>query len=343
MTQSSQNIGASADNSNKANDAINAIGGEDQVVPFHVTDLEVRGRSVQLGKMVDSILSRHNYPDPVAKLLGEVIVLTVLLGTSLKFEGKFIIQTQSNGPVSLLVVDFTTPDAVRAYANFDDAMLQTAIAKGETSSQQLLGKGTLAMTIDQGGVTQRYQGIVELDGKSLEEVAHVYFRQSEQIPTHVRLAVAESIIPQKNGDGSKRGWRAGGILVQFLPETDEKIAVRDISGGDAPQGAQPTEFEERDDAWAEAKAMVETVSDIELTDPEIGSKTLLYRLFHERGVNVFEGPIVADKCSCSKERVVTAIKSMSQEDIEEAMKDGNIETNCQFCNTTYAIGPADIV
>lgn len=337
MTETSQNIG------DAEKSAMDAIGAENQVVPFHVSDLEVRGRSVQLGTMVDTILSRHNYPEPVAKLLGEVIVLTVLLGTSLKFDGKFIIQTQSNGPVSLLVVDFITPNAVRAYANYDDGLLQVAIAKGETSSEQLLGTGSLAMTVDQGGVTQRYQGIVALDGKSLEEVAHAYFLQSEQIPTQVRLAVAETLTPQKQGEGSKHGWRAGGILVQFLPESEEKLAVRDISGGDAPHGAQEQIFDERDDAWAEAKALVETVADVELTDPEIGSKTLLYRLFHERGVNVFEGPTVADKCNCSKERVVSAIKSMSAQDIEEAMKDGNIETNCQFCNTNYAIGPADIV
>lgn len=336
MTQSSQNIGEAAEV------AMDTIGGEDKVVPFHVTDLDVRGRSVQLGEMVDTILSRHNYPNSVSKLLGEVIVLTVLLGSSLKFDGKFIIQTQSDGPVSLLVVDFTTPDAVRAYAKYDDAMLKAAITKGETSSEQLLGSGTLAMTVDQGGVTQRYQGIVELDGKSLEEVAHVYFRQSEQIPTHVKLAVAESFIPEQQGEGSKHGWRAGGILVQYLPESNDKLKVRDISGGDAPEGAEDSDFESREDTWQETKALIETVSDVELIDPEVGSKMLLYRLFHERGVHVFDGPKVADKCSCSKERVIVAIKSMSVEDIEEAMKDGDIETNCQFCNTTYAIGPSDL-
>lgn len=327
--------------------AMQNIGGEDQVVPFHVTELEVRGRAIQLGGMVDKILSRHNYPDPVSKLLGEVVVLTVLLGTSLKFDGKFTVQTQTNGPVSLLVVDFSTPDAIKAYAGFDKALLQTAISKGETSSEQLLGKGTLAMTVDQGGVTQRYQGIVELDGKSLEEVAQAYFRQSEQIPTHVRLVVAETLTPEDAGSGSKRGWRAGGVLVQFLPQAEGKRTVRDISGGDVPENISEDikgqSHEDRDDAWREAKALIETVSDVELTDAEIGTKKLLFRLFHERGVHVFEGPQVTEKCNCSKERVVIAIKSMSQEDIAEAMKDGNIETNCQFCNTTYAVVPSDLV
>lgn len=338
MIDTPQNLDASA---------MDAIGGEDQVVPFHVTELEVRGRAIQLGGMVNEILSRHKYPDTVSKLLGEVIVLTVLLGTSLKFDGKFIVQTQTNGPVSLLVVDFSTPDAIRAYAGFDEAMLQAAVLKGETSSEQLLGKGTLAMTVDQGGVTQRYQGIVELDGKSLEEVAQAYFRQSEQIPTHVRLAVAETLTPEDTGSGSKRGWRAGGVLVQFLPEATDKQSVRDISGGDTPKGAPGDEnlhsIEDRDDAWREAKALIETVSDIELTDADVGTKELLFRLFHERGVHVFEGPKVTEKCNCSKERVISAINSMPPEDIAEAMKDGNIETNCQFCNTTYAVVPSDLI
>ncbi|MFK7902652.1 MAG: Hsp33 family molecular chaperone [Nitratireductor sp.] len=336
---------------NPSNPALNVgdaknIGGEDRIVPFHIPDLEVRGRAIQLGALVDGILGRHNYPEPVSKLLGEVIVLTVLLGTSLKFEGKFIVQTQTDGPVSLLVVDFVTPDAVRAYADFDDKMLATAIEKGETSSEQLLGKGTLAMTVDQGGHMQRYQGIVALDGKSLEEVAQAYFKQSEQIPTHVRLAVAQTLTPQEDSTGtthgSTKGWRAGGVLVQFLPEAETKLTVRDISGGDAPDGSSESAHEERDDGWVEAKALVETVSDIELTDPQVGSKDLLFRLFHERGVHAFEGPKVLDKCSCSKERVISAVKSMSAQDIQEALQDGDIESTCQFCNATYNVIAQDL-
>lgn len=191
--------------------------GDDTIVPFHVAPLEVRGRSVQLGPMLNAILDRHAYPDPVSKLLGEVIVLTVLLGTSLKFDGRFTVQTQTDGPVSLLVVDFKTPDAVRAYASFDEQRLTDAMASGETGSEQLLGNGILAMTIDQGEHTQRYQGIVQLNGTSLEEVAQAYFRQSEQIPTHMRLAVSEFLKPSGSGEGSSRQWRGGGVLVQFLP------------------------------------------------------------------------------------------------------------------------------
>ena len=128
--------------------------GDDHVVPFQVESLDVRGRAVQLGPMLDGILERHRYPAPVARLLAETIALTVLLGTSLKFEGKFTVQTKSDGPVDLLVADFSTPENVRAYARFDEESLAEAIKAGRTEPEQLLGKGILAFTIDQGQYSQ---------------------------------------------------------------------------------------------------------------------------------------------------------------------------------------------
>ncbi|TIW39857.1 MAG: Hsp33 family molecular chaperone, partial [Mesorhizobium sp.] len=130
--------------------------GDDHVVPFEVGPLDVRGRTVQLGPMLDAILSRHDYPEPVARLLAEACVLTVLLGTSLKFEGKFILQTRTDGPVDMLVADFSTPQALRAYARFDADRLEALTSIGETSQQTLLGSGVLALTIDQGAHTQHY-------------------------------------------------------------------------------------------------------------------------------------------------------------------------------------------
>ncbi|MBC8129009.1 MAG: Hsp33 family molecular chaperone HslO, partial [Rhizobiaceae bacterium] len=196
--------------------------GDDAVVPFAVEALDARGRAVQLGAMLDDILGRHDYPEPVARLLAEMIVLTVLLGTSLKFDGKFIAQTQTDGPVDLLVVDFTTPSSVRAYARFDAERVAASVAAGRTDPETLLGIGTMALTVDQGGHSQRYQGIVELSGASLEEVAEGYFRQSEQIPTTLRLAVGR-IARRGEGGGFRESWRAGGILAQFLPEAPERM------------------------------------------------------------------------------------------------------------------------
>src|SRR5262252_2689246 len=139
--------------------APSAIPVDDAVIPFEVDALDLRGRLTRLGPALDDILGKHAYPAPVGKLLGEAIVLTTLLGTSLKFEGRFILQTKTDGPVSFLVVDFKSPDRLRAYARFDAKRLKD----GQTSGE-LLGKGHLAMTIDQGADMSRYQGLVALHG-----------------------------------------------------------------------------------------------------------------------------------------------------------------------------------
>ncbi|MBB3388946.1 molecular chaperone Hsp33 [Rhizobium sp. BK275] len=305
--------------------------GDDHVVPFQVEGLDVRGRAVQLGPMLDSILERHHYPTPVARLLAEVVVLTVLLGTSLKFDGKFTVQTKSDGPVDLLVADFSTPENVRAYARFDQALLDKAIAAGETEPEQLLGKGVLAFTIDQGKFSQPYQGIVALDGTSLEDIAGVYFRQSEQIPTRVRLAAAELFDRDDHGKPRHR-WRAGGLVAQFLPEAPERMRQADLHGGDGDTGERA---HLEDDAWAEARSLVETVDADELTDPLVGTERLLFRLFHERGVRVYDPRAVFDRCSCSREKIGNVLKGFSAEEVEESQENGEIAVTCEFCSTTY--------
>ncbi|MEM8836518.1 MAG: Hsp33 family molecular chaperone [Pseudomonadota bacterium] len=311
--------------------------GEDAVVPFAIEALDTRGRAIQMGPALNRILSRHDYPPPVARLLGEMIVLTVLLGTSLKFEGQFIVQTQTDGPVSLLVVDFRTPAAIRAYARFEKEALDAAIEAGETLPEQLLGNGILAMTIDQGVYMNRYQGMVPLEGKTLEEVAHAYFLQSEQIPTRIRLGVAELVSPNGNG-GSASSWRAGGVIVQFLPESEDRIRHRDLHGGD---GAEDIEHDE-DNAWIEAQALLATVEDHELTDPDIRVERLLFRLFHEQGIRLFDPQPVEDKCSCSGEKIWSVLNSMTDDQLEEVVKDGRIEVKCEFCGKDYSISPDDL-
>ncbi|KAA1185833.1 Hsp33 family molecular chaperone [Rhizobium tropici] len=312
--------------------------GDDHVVPFQVEGLDVRGRAVQLGPLLDTILARHDYPTPVARLLAEAIVLTVLLGTSLKFEGKFTVQTKGDGPVDLLVADFSTPENVRAYARFDEEALAKAVAEGRTEPEQLLGKGVLAFTIDQGRFTQPYQGIVALDGASLEEIAGTYFRQSEQIPTRVRLGAAELF--DRDGDGKPRHrWRAGGLIAQFLPEAPERMRQPDLHGGDGDTGLRD---HTEDDAWAEARSLVETIDADELTDPQVGTERLLYRLFHERGVRVYEPKAVFDRCSCSRDKLKGVLKGFTAEEIDASQDNGEIAVTCEFCSTTYRFEVSEI-
>src|SRR6188474_862724 len=305
------------------------VSADDTVQPFEVSALDLRGRVVRLGPAVDTILTGHDYPQPVAKLLGEAIVLGVLLGTALKFEGRFILQTKTDGPVSMLVVDFMTPDRVRACARFDKERVAEAMAAGGTDVGALLGRGHLAMTIDQGGDMSRYQGLVALEGGNLEDAAHEYFLRSEQIPTRVRLAVAEELRAATGGVSHR--WRAGGMLLQFVPRAPERARVPDLDPGDAPEGTAPHTVPE-DDAWVEGRSLIETVEDVELIDPAVSSERLLYRLFHERGVRVFRAGALRAQCSCSRDSVEAMLRSFPQNDRDDMVENGMISVTCEFCS-----------
>jgi molecular chaperone Hsp33 len=312
---------------------------DDSILPFQVEALDLRGRVVRFGPAIDAILSRHNYPAPVAKLVGEAIVLTVLLGSTLKFEGRFILQTQSDGPVRMLVIDYTTPGKVRACARFDRARVTAAIDSGAADAGALLGRGHLAMTIDQGPDTARYQGIVALEGKDLEHAAHEYFLRSEQIPTKVRLAVAEQLLA--GADGAHHRWRAGGLLLQFLPRSPERARQPDLDPGDVPEGMELPVLPE-DDAWVEGRSLVATVEDVELLDPDVSAEQLLYRLFHQRGVRVFRSRDLHAQCSCSREGVERMLRSFPQDDRDEMVENGKITVTCEFCNSTYVFAPVEV-
>ena len=316
-----------------------AASADDTVQPFAVAALDLRGRVVRLGAALDEILSRHDYPAPVTKLLGEAVVLTALLGSALKFNGKFILQTQTDGPVRMIVVDYTTPGRLRACVRYDNARIAEILAAGEPSAAALLGNGHLAMTIDQGPQMSRYQGLVAIQPEGLEATAHEYFRRSEQIPTRIRLAVAEEF--RMGGGGVRHGWRGGGILLQFLPKSPERMRQADLDPGNAPEGTAPHIVPE-DDAWVEGRSLISTVEDVELIDPALSSERLLYRLFHERGVRVFKSVAVNAQCSCSREGVAAMLRSFSREDREHMVENGTIGVTCEFCNTFYQFVPGEI-
>jgi len=306
---------------------------DDAVLPFEVAALDLRGRLTRLGPGLDDVLGRHNYPPAVCKLLGEAVVLTTLLGTSLKFDGRFILQTQTDGPVSFLIVDFRAPDRLRAYARFDAKRVEQA-----RNSGALLGKGHLAMTIDQGSDMSRYQGLVALHGGTLEDAAHEYFLRSEQIPTRVRLAVGEEW--RGGEDGPQRRWRAGGMLLQFLPKAPERARQADLDPGDAPAGTVAHTVAE-DDAWVEGQFLIATVEDVELIDPDLSGERLLYRLFHERGVRVFQPLRLRAQCSCSRDAVSSMLKSFAPNDRAGMVKDGKVVVTCEFCSSVYQFTPRE--
>ncbi len=270
---------------------------------------------------------------PVSRLLGEAIVLTVLLGSSLKFDGRFSLQTQSDGAVSMLVVDFRSPDRLRAYARFDAAR----VSEGQTPAD-LLGRGHLAFTVDQGATCSAIRVSSRSKASGLEAAAHEYFLRSEQIPTRIRLAVGEEFI---GGEDRAHRWRAGGMLLQFLPKAPERARLADLDPGDAPEGAAEHAVEE-DDAWREGQSLIGTVEDVELIDPALSGERLIFRLFHEHGVRVFAPQPVQAQCSCSRDAVSSMLASFAKEDRVDMVKDDKIVVTCEFCSSVYEFDPKDV-
>ena len=297
-----------------------AIPDDDLILPFQAEQADVVGRLVKLGPTVDTILSRHAYPDSVSQLLGEAVALTALLGAALKFEGKFILQASTDGPVDLLVADYQVPGGLRGYARFSPERIAALPPDG-----RLLGEGHLAMTIDRGLGTERYQGVVPLEGESLTEAADTYFRQSEQLPTFIKLAVARHY---RAGSAGVRPWtwRAGGLLVQKLTREGGRSVAREAA------------FAEED--WTRAKALAETVEDHELLDPTLPPDRLLYRLFHEEQVRAFRASPLESYCSCSRERVEELLRRFSAEELVDMVVDGEVWVTCEFCNSRYQFDPA---
>jgi molecular chaperone Hsp33 len=297
----------------------------DLVLPFEVKPLGIRGRVVRLGPVIDDILARHSYPPAVSALVAQSTALAALLGTTLKFQGKFILQTKTDGPVSMLVSDFVSPNGVRGVARYDATKLA---AVQERNERALLGQGHLAMTVDQGTDMQRYQGIVPLGDATL-----AYFQQSEQIPTRLRLAAGPLIM---RGDKASH-WLAGAILIQHLPQTGGSSPIP-FSSGDAPEGFD--QVQESDD-WVKARLHLDTVEDHELLDPMLSSEDLLYRLYHEDGVTVYPATTLSRYCSCARDTVATMLHGFSAEERSEMVEDGKIKVTCEFCSTTYTFTPSE--
>ena len=300
--------------------------GDDHVLPFSVEGADVRGRAVRLGPLVDQVLRRHAYPEAVSQLLGEALTLVVLLGNSLKFKGSFSLQTKGDGPVPMLIADYTTgedtqPGHVRGYAVYDK---DTDFAKYENSFSRLTGSGYFALTADPTGA-ERYQGIVALDGESLAHCAERYFQTSEQIPTAIRLSVGRSYTraAQRMAPEETAGqWRAGGILIQHLPKT-------------ALEARAPEDSADEHEDWRRCRILMQSATDAELIDPDLTNETLLYRLFHEDGVRVFPGQRVDFGCRCTRDRLAGVLIQYSRQVLEELLQDGHISGSCEFCNETY--------
>jgi molecular chaperone Hsp33 len=291
---------------------------DDVVGPFQIEDAAVRGRLVRLGPAIDEILAAHAYPEAVANLLGETCALAALVGSALKFEGRLIVQAQGEGAVRYVVADYDTAGHLRGYCRFDpDAVADASKGFVRPGAKTLLGGGVFIMTVDQGPDMDRYQGVTAIEGETLALCAEQYFAQSEQTPTRVRLAVGQADV----GDGLR--WRAGGMLIQNVAE-------------DQARGST-------EEAWTRSQAFFETIGEDELLDPTISGQTLLFRLFHEDGVRVFEDQALAAVCRCSEDRIRGVLASFEAEERADMVEpDGRIHVTCEYCAKTYRLEPESL-
>ena len=308
-----------------------ALPQDDLVLPFRTVKSDVVGRVIRLGAVVDSVLSRHAYPEPVSHALGEALALTAMLGSALKVEAKLILQTKTDGALDLLVADFVAPGKVRGYASFDKSDAGLAEAKGRGDQGVLLGKGHMAMTIDPGSDKDRYQGIVPLEGEPLVDAAHTYFRQSEQLPTFIRLAVARHYGPATGGGQRVWAWRAGGLMIQQLPREGGK---RPRCGGQ--RGGRRGELEPRPPprrdgggpraARSNAVARAPALSAV----PRGGRESDAHHRARRRM------PLLAR----AHPGLPATLRAEELKDMREA--DGGITVTCEFCSRKYRFSSADI-
>jgi molecular chaperone Hsp33 len=291
---------------------------DDLVAAFQIEGLPVRGRVVRLSAAIDEILTRHAYPEPVANLLGEACALAALVGSSLKIDGRLIVQAQGDGPVSYVVCDYDSEGSLRGYCRYDEARV-AEVSQGfaRPGARTLLGEGVFVMTIDQGPDMDRYQGVTPIEGETLALAAERYFDQSEQTPTRVRLAVGQ--LQTEHGFV----WRAGGVLLQNIAE--------DFARGSTQ------------DAWERAQALFETLGEDELIDPTVPPEVLLYRLFHEDGVRLYTPRPLKAFCRCSEDRIRGVLKSFTAEERADMVEpDGAIKVTCEYCSRVYAIAPESV-
>lgn len=298
---------------------------ENEVSVFQLDKQAVRGRSISLGTSLHQALTgpdgKIRYPEPIARLLGEAMLIGALVTQALKFKGRLVVQCHgtNDGAVSLLMADCTTEGAVRGYARWDAEKLKEILLDNRNPGADiLLGEGTFSMTIDQGPDMDQYQGLAAIKGARLAECAEHYFVQSEQIPTEIRLAVG-----QVQMAGEAAVWRGGGMMIQKI--------------------ADDTAREDTKNAWNTARSLFGTLSDAELLDPEVSQNKLLFRLFHEGGVRIVETHSISGECRCSRERLELTLKGFDKTAIADMSEDGEtIKANCEFCATDYVFELSDL-
>lgn len=270
----------------------------------------IRGQIVHLDAAWRALLEHRDYPPEIRDTLGEAVAASVLLAATLKFDGMLTLQLQGQGPMHLLLAQCSTQLSVRGVARYRDYVSSRHL--GEMS-----GAGNLTVTLENEDLSQRYQGIVPIDGGRLAESLQAYFESSEQLPTRLWLHAGP--------DG------VSGMLLQRLPQV----------GGVADQSDTTHDSAAIEDAWQRVQMLADTLRPEELHT--LSDKEILRRLFNEDDVRLFESAPVSFRCRCSRERVTGMLKTLGAEEIRSILEErGNVEVRCDFCNRAYQFDSVDM-
>lgn len=314
------------------------IAWDDTVLPFQLDRSDIRGRVARVDGVLDRVLGQHAYPSSVEALVAEAVVLTALIGQTIKLRWRLSLQVRGKGPARLIATDYYAPEAegaparIRAYASFDRERLDPS---GPAFAQ--IGEGYFAMIIDQGRDMQPYQGITPLTGGSLAACAETYFAQSEQLPTRFAVSFGRSTLP---GDVAR--WRAGGVMLQHLPKASPH-AQGEARGENGLLTADDILKGDEAEDWSRANILLDTVEDLELVGPSVHPTDLLVRLFHEERPRVYDPQPLAFGCSCSEAKVRQSLSIYSAKDIAHmTTPEGTVTADCQFCGAHYVLDPATV-
>lgn len=312
------------------------IAWDDTVLPFQLDRSDIRGRVARLDGVLDQVLKQHSYPAPIEALVAEAALLTALMGQAIKLRWKLSLQIRGKGPARLIATDYYGPTEdgeparIRAYASFDAERLDVG---ADPFSQ--IGEGYFAVMLDQGQGMLPYQGFTPIAGQSLSACAETYFAQSEQLPTRFAVTFGKSAEP-----GRAEHWRAGGVMLQHMPQVGMGVAAEGGSG----EGGLLTHADilsgDPAENWNRANLLLDTVEELELIGPSVTPTDLLVRLFHEEEPRVFDAQPVRFGCSCSEDKVRQTMSIYSQKDIAKMTTDEGIVTaDCQFCGAHYEMDP----
>lgn len=298
----------------------------DTCVSFYINNGAFIGRVVRLSDVLNNILGKHCYPLNVSAALAETTALTALLSSLLKYDGLFTLQIQGNGPVSLLVADVTSIGEIRACAKFNSEKFIEAKSLRKTEDvieplPHLVGGGYMVFTIDQGKKTQPYQGVVDLQGKTLTEMALRYFKQSEQIDTTLKLFI-------KHPEGDSQSWLAAGILLQKAP----------IKGGTK----RATDEETLQQTWEDSEAFIKSLTEGEIFDASLSSPEILNRLFHANDLQIGKETLYSFGCRCSRDKLLNTLGGFSENEIDDMIEEGKITATCEFCGEQYVFEPREL-